>query len=315
MRSRQLRLSPQGRPKLLVVISVDQFSADLWDEYRPHFTGGLARLGTGAAFHNGYQSHAATETCPGHSTILTGDHPSRTGIIANVWTDQSAPRADKTVYCAEDETRAGHSRSTIRSRPASDGSDAWRVAQGRAAGSRNVAVAGKDRAAVMMTGHKVDQRWYWTGKTFETDLKAHPCRKVTRANAAIAAALRKIAPLLDPPAFCQAKARAFAVEGGGKPVGAGRVRAQRRRRGRLPRVARARRRHARDRRRTGRRDAARPRARSRRSRDQPLGDRLCRPHLRHRRAGDVPATARARPRARRFPGAARLRAGSIMPWP
>ena len=31
-------------PKLLVVISVDQFSADLYDEYRPSFRGGLARL-------------------------------------------------------------------------------------------------------------------------------------------------------------------------------------------------------------------------------------------------------------------------------
>src|SRR3954463_11920212 len=92
---------PPGAPKLLVVISVDQFSADLFDEYRPQFTGGLARLASGAGFRNGYQSHAATETCPGHSTILTGDHPSRTGIIANSWVDQSVQRADKTIYCAE----------------------------------------------------------------------------------------------------------------------------------------------------------------------------------------------------------------------
>ena len=102
-----------GAPKLLVVISVDQFSADLWDEYRPHFTGGLARLAQGTVFHNGYQSHAATETCPGHSTILTGDHPSRTGIIANVWTDQATARTDKSVYCAEDEHVSGSSSSNI----------------------------------------------------------------------------------------------------------------------------------------------------------------------------------------------------------
>src|SRR4051794_17380914 len=76
---------PPGAPKLLVVISVDQFSADLFDEYRPQFRGGLARIASGAAFRNGYQSHAATETCPGHSTILTGAHPSRTGIIGNIW--------------------------------------------------------------------------------------------------------------------------------------------------------------------------------------------------------------------------------------
>src|SRR5256885_3655037 len=82
-----------GAPKLLIVISVDQFSADLWDEYRPQFSGGFARLAGGTVFHNGYQSHAATETCPGHSTILTGDRPARTGIIRNLWVDQTAGRA------------------------------------------------------------------------------------------------------------------------------------------------------------------------------------------------------------------------------
>src|SRR5881227_1137516 len=76
-------------PKLLVVISVDQFSANLFDEYRPQFTGGFARLASGTVFRNSYQSHALTETCPGHSTMLTGDHPARTGIIGNNWIDQS----------------------------------------------------------------------------------------------------------------------------------------------------------------------------------------------------------------------------------
>ena len=105
-------------PKLLVVISVDQFSADLFDEYRPHFTGGLARLATGTVFHNGYQSHAATETCPGHSTILTGDHPARTGIIANIWIDQSVG-ARPTRASIAPRTRASRApaRSPTRSRP------------------------------------------------------------------------------------------------------------------------------------------------------------------------------------------------------
>ena len=98
---------PPNAPKLLIVISVDQFSADLFEEYRPQFTGGLARIASGTLFRNGYQSHAATETCPGHSTILTGDHPARTGIVANAWFDAAAPRSDKNIYCAEDERVAG----------------------------------------------------------------------------------------------------------------------------------------------------------------------------------------------------------------
>ena len=96
-------------PKLIVAISVDQLSSDLWDEYRPMFGGGFARLARGTAFRNGYQGHAATETCPGHSTILTGSRPSRTGIIANTWIDQSQTRSDKAVYCAEDERVPGTS--------------------------------------------------------------------------------------------------------------------------------------------------------------------------------------------------------------
>src|SRR4029079_18463074 len=105
----QAEAPPSGTPKLIVVISVDQFSADLFDEYRPNFTGGLARLSNGTVFRNGYQAHAATETCPGHSTILTGSHPAHTGIIGNTWVDQSLQRSDRTVYCAEDERVPGSS--------------------------------------------------------------------------------------------------------------------------------------------------------------------------------------------------------------
>jgi predicted AlkP superfamily pyrophosphatase or phosphodiesterase len=214
-----------GAPKLLVVISVDQFSANLWDEYRPHFTGGFAGLGSGTAFRNGYQSHAATETCPGHSTILTGDHPARTGIIANGWTDQSAPRTDKNVYCAEDETAPGTSSTAYRVSPVHLlVPTLGELVKRRWPASRSVAVAGKDRAAVMMTGRSVDQRWYWTGRKFETDAAGGSVPQVvSKVNAAVAAALAQAGAPLDPPAYCQTKARVFAVEGGGKPVGAGRL--------------------------------------------------------------------------------------------
>ncbi|MGE5563321.1 MAG: alkaline phosphatase family protein [Bacillota bacterium] len=212
-------------PKLLVVFSIDQFSADLFDEYRPQFTGGLATLASGTVFDRAYQSHAATETCPGHSTILTGDHPSRTGIIANDWIDQSIAREDKAVYCAEDETAPGTSSTHYKVSP-----DHLMVPtlgdlmKARWPQSRNVAVSGKDRAAVMMSGHHADQRWYWNGKAFATDLSAARVpRVVPKVNAAIAAALAQPRPGLEPTPFCQAKGRAIPVEGGGKPVGSGQL--------------------------------------------------------------------------------------------
>src|SRR5437764_7990971 len=131
-------------PMLLVVIAVDQFSANLFDEYRPQLTGGLARLASGTVFHNGYQSHALTETCPGHSTLLTGDHPARTGIINNFWVDQSIGRSDKSVYCAEDESVSGTSSIAYKVSPKHLlVPTLGELTKARWPASRSVAVAGK----------------------------------------------------------------------------------------------------------------------------------------------------------------------------
>ncbi|HJP69538.1 MAG TPA: alkaline phosphatase family protein, partial [Sphingomicrobium sp.] len=210
-------------PRLLVVIAIDQFSANLFDEYRPQFTGGLARLATGTVFRNGYQGHALTETCPGHSTLLTGDHPARTGIINNNWIDQSIARSDKTVYCAEDETVPGTTSIDYKVSPKHLlVPTLGELMKRRWPASRNVAVSGKDRAAVMMSGHLADQRWYWNGKTFATDLEGVPVPQVVpRFEAALAASLAQARPALEPPPYCQVKARATAVQGGGAPVGTG----------------------------------------------------------------------------------------------
>jgi len=215
----------QGPPKLLVVISVDQFSADLFDEYRPHWSGGLARLSSGTVYRNGYQSHAATETCPGHSTILTGAHPARTGIISNAWIDQKVGRSDISIYCAEDESVPGTSSTAYKASPKHLlVPTLGELMKGRWPASRTVAVSGKDRAAIMMGGQRPDQRWYWTGTRYDTDLAAVPVPTVVpKVNAAVAAALAAPREELEPTPFCQSKARAIPLEGGGKSVGAGRL--------------------------------------------------------------------------------------------
>ena len=73
-------LAEPRRPKLVVAISVDQSSADLFAEHRQIYVAGMKRPANAIIFPSGFQGHAATETCPGHSTILTGSHPARTGI-------------------------------------------------------------------------------------------------------------------------------------------------------------------------------------------------------------------------------------------
>ena len=214
---------PPSRPRLIVAISVDQFSADLFAQYRQYYTGGLRRLEQGVVFPSGYQSHAATETCPGHSTILTGDRPARTGIIANNWYDQGAARADKYVYCAEDERVPGsdsdhYTVSDLHLRVPTLG-DLMHRADPH---SRVVAVAGKDRAAVMMGGHNPDQRWWWSGRDFVSHAGAVAPGPMTGINAGAAEALARARDPMPLPDVCESRSRAVAVPGRAEPVGAGR---------------------------------------------------------------------------------------------
>ncbi|MGY4396522.1 putative AlkP superfamily pyrophosphatase or phosphodiesterase [Sphingomonas sp. UYAg733] len=210
---------PKDAPKLIVAISVDQFSADLLAKNRAYFTDGFARLLKGAVFPAGYQSHAATETCPGHSTILTGYRPANTGIIANNWTDQATPRAGKSVYCAEDESVPGSSASnyTVSAKHLKVPTlgERMKAADPR---TRVVSVSGKDRAAVMMGGHNVDELWWWDGKSFVSYAGRTEPAVVTRANAATTALVATAQPALEMPAWCAIRDKAVSI-GGDKTVG------------------------------------------------------------------------------------------------
>lgn len=212
---------PPTPPKLVVLIVVDQLSADLWDEYRSHFNGGLARLGSGTVYRNGYQAHSTTETCPGHAAIATGDRPARNGIIANSWMNFAAPRADKLVYCAEDERVAGNGSgpyrlSAVHLRTPTLG-DRIKAASPAA---KVVSIAGKDRSAVMLGGHTPDHVLYWEGSSFHDVSGATAPRSLAAVNAAVAAEIATAQPPLIPPPHCAAKATPIAVEDHA-PVGAG----------------------------------------------------------------------------------------------
>jgi predicted AlkP superfamily pyrophosphatase or phosphodiesterase len=216
-------------PKLIVAISVDQFSGDLFNEYRQHYVAGMKRMTEGAVFPRGYQSHAATETCPGHSTILTGSRPSRTGIIANTWFDLNTARADKAIYCAEDEAQPGSTSGDL------SGSSESYVASpvhlkvptlgGRMKianpATRVVSVAGKDRAAIMMGGPTADQTWWWAGKGYVSYRGTAENPLISQVNGGVAKLLNEDRPGMELPADCAS--RDFAVDiGAGKSVGTGR---------------------------------------------------------------------------------------------
>jgi predicted AlkP superfamily pyrophosphatase or phosphodiesterase len=162
-----VQAAPPVAPKLIVAISIDQFSWDLFSAYRTTYAGGLKRLARGVSY-TGYQSHAGTETCPGHSTILTGRHPSGTGIVANSWFDRAS---GKMVYCVAVPGADANARGPQTMHVDTFGD--W--LKRKTPGSRVVAISGKDRAAITMAGKTADAVYWWDdGKGFVTSSYAGP---------------------------------------------------------------------------------------------------------------------------------------------
>lgn len=91
-----------GRPKLIVVLVIDQFRGDYLERYRDQFgdSGFRFLLDHGAYFPNCNYNYANTSTAPGHSTLFTGAYSNGHGIVANEWWDQ---KKKKMVTSVEDD--------------------------------------------------------------------------------------------------------------------------------------------------------------------------------------------------------------------
>jgi len=78
-----------ARPKLVVVIVIDQFRGDYLERYRDQFGEGGFRvfLDRGAYFTDCNYDYANSRTAPGHATLFTGSYTSGHGIVANEWWD------------------------------------------------------------------------------------------------------------------------------------------------------------------------------------------------------------------------------------
>ena len=141
------------KPKLVVMITVDQLRADYLTRWRSQLTGGLAQLlSGGAVFANAFQDHAVTETAPGHSTVLSGRWPAHTGIITNVLGvgDSTAPLVEV--------NGPGASPRRFRGTAFFD----WLAAA--QPGSRALSVSRKDRGAILPIGtSRQDVYWYMSG--------------------------------------------------------------------------------------------------------------------------------------------------------
>ena len=95
----------EAKPKLVVILVIDQFRGDYLDRFRDSFTsanGFNLFLKKGAYFNGCYYDYANTKTAPGHATIGTGAYTDGHGIGSNEWWDL-ARNTDRVISSVEDE--------------------------------------------------------------------------------------------------------------------------------------------------------------------------------------------------------------------
>ncbi len=184
------RKAPLEKPKLVLVIVVDQFRYDYLTRFQASYTGGIARLlKQGAVFTDARYPHYPTVTASGHATILTGATPSISGIVGNEWFERepfiesktscpiSAPPAsekaegnkvvesvtdDSTCLIGGDASRNGGSPRRLL---VSSLGDELKMA-GRK--SKAIGISMKDRGAILPAGRMADAAYWFGGSKVTT---------------------------------------------------------------------------------------------------------------------------------------------------
>ena len=150
----------RAKPKLVVVLVLDQFRGDYLDRFRDDFktaNGFNLFLKRGAYFTDCYYDYANTMTAPGHSTIGTGAYTNGHGISLNEWWDLKRSTTHP-VTSVEDERYAIVGDPTSQEPGASPrnelastlGDEVVLATQGK---SKLFGISMKDRAAILTSGH------------------------------------------------------------------------------------------------------------------------------------------------------------------
>jgi predicted AlkP superfamily pyrophosphatase or phosphodiesterase len=154
------------KPKLVVIMMVDQFRYDFLERFSDLFgNDGFKRLMSGAFFTNANYDYVPTVTAAGHAAVHTGSVPAMNGVNGNIIID---PDTGKSVAFVNDPTTHPVTNNGVDGRVASasprnmSGStigDQMRLSNNFQ--SKVIALSQKDRAAILPGGHKPNGAlWY-----------------------------------------------------------------------------------------------------------------------------------------------------------
>jgi predicted AlkP superfamily pyrophosphatase or phosphodiesterase len=163
----QKKSTDSNRPALVVGIVVDQMRYDYLYKYADRYSNnGLKRLmREGMNCQDNHYNYAPTVTAAGHASVYTGTVPAVHGIVGNEWTDVAS---GKKVYCTDDSTvsTVGTTGKTGFMSPknmwTSTITDQLKLAQNFK--SKTIAIALKDRGAILPGGHSADGAYWYDSK-------------------------------------------------------------------------------------------------------------------------------------------------------
>lgn len=156
----------QKRPKLVLLIAIDQFRYDYLERFGDLFVpNGFRRLmRDGASWTQSNYDHIPTYTAPGHGTMLTGAYPAESGIVGNDWPDRAT---GKRVSSVSDETLKllGGTPDEVASSPkrlmSSTVGDEIRLATNDR--SKVIGISVKDRSAILPAGRHANAAYWFSG--------------------------------------------------------------------------------------------------------------------------------------------------------
>jgi predicted AlkP superfamily pyrophosphatase or phosphodiesterase len=160
---RRTQPSIPKRPRLVLLIAVDQFRYDYLERFGDLFVAnGFRRLlRDGASWTQSNYDHMPTYTAPGHGTMMTGAYPAESGIIGNEWLDRATGTrvtsvADATVRLRGDNPNA-YGSSPHRLMGSTVGDEMRLATNGRA---KVIGISVKDRSAILPAGRNANAA-YW----------------------------------------------------------------------------------------------------------------------------------------------------------
>ncbi len=153
-------------PKLVVGIVVDQMRYDYLTRFWNHYgDGGFKRLvNEGFNCKNNHFNYAPTSTGPGHTSVYTGAAPATHGVIGNNWYDKEA---EVSVYCASDDSYSSVGTASEAGKMSPHRMNVTTITDELRLHTqmrgKTIAVALKDRGAVLPGGHTANAAYWFHG--------------------------------------------------------------------------------------------------------------------------------------------------------